>query len=71
MTVDEEPIVDADYFRRNAARCLELARIAIVPEVINELTRLAVEFEAKARAFEQQEASSGQSAILQCSGTFE
>jgi hypothetical protein len=54
MSVDEEPIVDAAWLRRKAARCLELARLAINPEVINGLAELVLEFEAKARAFDQE-----------------
>lgn len=54
MTVDEEPIIDAEYFRRKAELCLEMARTAVVPEIINGLAQLAAEFEMKARAFEQE-----------------
>jgi hypothetical protein len=54
MSVDEEPIVDAAWLRRKAARCLDMARLAINPDVINGLTELALELEAKARAFDQE-----------------
>jgi hypothetical protein len=52
LTVDEEPIIDPAWLRRKAAQCMDLARVAVVPEVINGLAALALELETKARALE-------------------
>jgi hemolysin III len=41
VTVDEEPIIDPAWLRRKAAQCMDLARVSIVPEVINGLAALA------------------------------
>jgi hypothetical protein len=55
LTVDEEPIIDPAWLRRKAAQCMDLATVAVVPEVINGLAALALELETKARALEAAE----------------
>ena len=46
---------DADYFRDKARRCRELLRVAIKPEVIEQLRRWSIEFDEEADAAEARE----------------
>lgn len=52
---------DAEYFRDKARRCRELLRVAIRPEVIEQLGRWAIEFDEEAEAAEAREGRSARS----------
>jgi hypothetical protein len=48
---------DAEFFRDKARRCRELLRVAIKPEVIEQLRRWAIEFDEEADAVEARDRS--------------
>ena len=50
--VGSRDAVDAAWLRAQAQECLRLARLAVVPEAINGLAALALEFERKAQQLE-------------------
>ena len=46
---------DAEFFRDKARRCRELLRVAIKPEVIEQLRRWSIEFDEEADSMEARE----------------
>jgi hypothetical protein len=59
VPVDEQAVIDAAWLRQKSAECMDLARVAILPEIINGLAALAVEFDRKARALDAHELPAG------------
>ncbi len=46
-------MLDAAYFRLKARECREMAHLAVVPAIREQLTMFAAEFEARAKAIER------------------
>ena len=46
-------MLDAPYFRLKARECREMAHLAVVPAIREQLTMFAAEFEARAKAIER------------------
>ena len=56
-------MADASYFRKKAQRCRELLKVAIAPEVREQLRIWVEEFETRARCLPEQSRHSANGAI--------